>query len=138
MAELKTKKNDGSISEYLQAIEDPERKADCQNIYDLMAEITGDDGSLWGDSIVGFGSYHYKYDSGREGDWFITGFSNRKQQISLYIMSGFKRYEELMSNLGKHKTGKSCLYVKRLSDIDLDILEDLIRASVEFMNKKYN
>ncbi|MDZ7805637.1 MAG: hypothetical protein U5K71_00805 [Gracilimonas sp.] len=91
MAKLKTKKNDDSVSKYLQTIEDTDPRADCQKIYDLMAEITGEEDSIWGDSIVGFRSYHYKYDRGREGDWFITGFSNRKQQISLYIMSGFER-----------------------------------------------
>ena len=138
MAELKTKQNDKNVSEYLNAIEDPQRKEDCIKIYDLMAQITGEDGSMWGDSIVGFGTYHYKYDSGREGDWFITGFANRKQQISLYIMSGFERYDELMAKLGKHKTGKSCLYIKKLSDIEMEILEKLVRSSVEYMNKTYN
>lgn len=138
MAELKTKKNDQSVAEYLNAIEDPQRKSDCTKIHDLMAEITGKNGHMWGDSIVGFGSYHYKYESGREGDWFITGYSNRKQQISLYIMAGFDRYETLLGKLGKYKTGKSCLYIKKLSDVDISILEDLIRSSVEYMNNKYN
>jgi hypothetical protein len=138
MAELKTKKSDQSVTAYLNAIEDPQRKEDCTRIHDLMADITGNNGCMWGDSIVGFGSYHYKYESGREGDWFITGYSNRKQQISLYIMAGFKQYDTLMEQLGKHKTGKSCLYIKRLSDIDIDILEELIRSSVNYMNKKYN
>lgn len=138
MAELKTKKNDQSVAEYFRAIEDPQRKKDCTKIHDLMAGITGKKGCMWGDSIVGFGSYHYKYESGREGDWFLTGYSNRKQQISLYIMSGFERYEELLEKLGKHKTGKSCLYIKTLNDVDMSILEDLIRSSVEYMNSKYN
>lgn len=138
MAELKTKQNEKNVSEYLNAIEDPQRKEDCIKIHNLMVEITGEDGSMWGDSIVGFGKYHYKYDSGREGDWFITGFSNRKQQISLYIMAGFDRYNALISNLGKHKTGKSCLYIKKLNDIDFKVLEELIRSSLEYMNKTYN
>jgi len=138
MSDLKTKKNDGSVESYLQNIEDPDRRRDCLKIYELMADITGKEGCMWGDSIIGFGSYHYKYESGREGDWFITGFSNRKQQISLYIMAGFKNYDTLMKQLGKHKTGKSCLYIKRLSDIDMNILEELIRSSVNYMNKKYN
>lgn len=138
MSDLKTKKNDGSVESYLQNIEDPDRRRDCLKIYELMADITGKEGCMWGDSIIGFGSYHYKYESGREGDWFITGFSNRKQQISLYIMSGFAKYDTLMKQLGKHKTGKSCLYIKRLSDIDMNILEELIRSSVNYMNKKYN
>jgi len=90
---------------------------------------------MWGDSIVGFGSYHYCYDSGREGDWFLTGFSPRKQALTLYIMSGFKRYETLMRKLGKHKTGKSCLYIKTLADIDLKVLKELIEESVKHVSQ---
>lgn len=105
MAELKTKKNDESVQAYLDAIENEERQQDCQRIHEMMQHITGHPGSMWGESIVGYGSYHYKYESGREGDWFLSGFSNRKQSISLYIMSGFSRYEELLDQLGKHKTG---------------------------------
>jgi hypothetical protein len=93
---------------------------------------------MWGPSIVGFGSYHYKYDSGREGDMLLAGFSPRKQNLTLYIMAGFDRYENLMKRLGKHSTGKSCLYIKRLSDIDIDVLSEIISASYEHYNKKYN
>lgn len=92
---------------------------------------------MWGPSIVGFGSYHYKYESGREGDWPKTGFSPRKQNLTLYIMDGFDKYDELMAKLGKHKTGKSCLYVKRLSDIDTGVLTKLVKASVAHFDKKY-
>ncbi|RPI72272.1 MAG: DUF1801 domain-containing protein [Ignavibacteriales bacterium] len=93
---------------------------------------------MWGPSIIGFGDYHYKYESGREGDFFITGFSPRKQNLTLYIMPGFKRYEELMQNLGKFKTGQSCLYIKKLEDVDLKVLKELIADSVKYMKEKYN
>ena len=93
---------------------------------------------MWGDTIIGFGSYHYKYASGREGDWFITGFSPRKQNLTIYIMNGFDRYTELMSQLGKYKTSKSCLYIKKMEDIDLEILSNLINESVKYMVKKYH
>ncbi len=92
---------------------------------------------MWGTSIVGFGTYHYKYASGREGDWMLTGFSPRKQALTLYIMAGFEKYQELMDQLGTFKTGKSCLYVKRLSDINLDVLEELVRESVRYMKTQY-
>lgn len=137
MAGLKTKKNDESVQAYLDAIENEERQQDCQRIHKMMQKITGHPGSMWGESIVGYGSYHYKYESGREGDWFLSGFSNRKQSISLYIMSGFSGYEELLDQLGKHKTGKSCLYVNKLADIDEAVLKEMISASVAYMREKY-
>lgn len=137
MAELKTKKNDASVQKYLDAIEDPHRKEDCLKIHRMMQEITDHEGSMWGDSIVGYGSYHYKYESGREGDWFQAGFSNRKQSISIYIMSGFSDYDDLLSELGKHKTGKSCLYIKKLDDIDVSILRKMLETSVKFIQQKY-
>jgi hypothetical protein len=137
MAELKTKKNDASVEAYLNAIDDTQRKKDCQEIHELMQKVTGHEGSMWGDSIVGYGSYHYKYESGREGDWMQVGFSNRKQSISVYIMSGFSKYDGLLSKLGKHKTGKSCLYINKMEDIDEQILEEMIRTSVEYIQQKY-
>lgn len=137
MAELKTKKNDMSVQKYLDAIDDPQRKKDCLKIHELMQNVSGHEGNMWGDSMVGYGSYHYKYESGREGDWFLVGFSNRKQSISIYIMSGFSRYDDLLSNLGKHKTGKSCLYINKLEDIDESILQDMIETSIEFIQQKY-
>jgi hypothetical protein len=130
MAELKTKKNDASVQAYIDAIEDEDRRADCETVMALMSEVTGEEPAMWGDSIVGFGSYHYRYDSGREGDWLLTGFSSRKQNLTLYIMSGFSRFDELMGRLGKFKTGKSCLYLKRFEDIDADVLRVLIGESV--------
>ena len=128
MAELKTKPNNASVAEFLKGV-DPNRKADCQTLKKLMQEVTGKRPKMWGDSIVGFGSYHYKYDSGREGDFFVTGFSPRKQNLTLYIMSGFSRYPALMKKLGKHTTGRSCLYIKRLDDVDMDVLRELIEES---------
>ena len=135
MAELKTKKNTASVLEYIHAIEDPKRRADCLELAKLMEKVTGDKGSMWGTSIVGFGSYHYKYASGKEGDWMSTGFSSRKQALTIYIMAGFKRYESLISKLGKYKTGKSCLYVKSLDDIDREVLKELIHESVTHLKK---
>lgn len=104
-------------------------------ILDLMRDVTGVEPIMWGDSIIGFGTYHYKYTSGREADWFLTGFSPRKQSLTLYIMSGFSEYDQLLSKLGKHSTGKSCLYIKKLEDIDMDVLRDLILLSVEHMTE---
>ena len=122
------------MQDYIDGIDDENRRADCMAVMDVMRKVTGAEPAMWGDSIVGFGSYHYKYASGREGDWFETGFSSRKESLTLYIMSGFSRYEELMANLGKYKTGKSCLYLKKLDDVDRDVLEELIRESVTYVS----
>lgn len=135
MAELKTKPNDGDVEAFLAAIEDEGRRDDCRAILTLMRDITGCEPKMWGKSIVGFGSYHYKYDSGREGDWFVTGFSPRKQALTLYIMAGFSRFDEILGRLGKFKHGKSCLYVKTLDDVDRDVLRELIAASVDHVSK---
>jgi len=135
MAELKTKVNKASVSEFLNSIEDDAVRKDCKEIAEIMKEVTKEKPKMWGTSIVGYGSYHYKYASGREGDWFVTGFSPRKQTITLYIMSGFDRYNELLKKLGKHATGKSCLYIKRLADVDKKVLKELIKESVKVMKK---
>ncbi|WP_417589833.1 DUF1801 domain-containing protein [Owenweeksia hongkongensis] len=135
MSELKTKKNDKDPMEFIASVENEKRKADSRVVMDLMEKITGEKGTMWGPSIVGYGSYHYKYASGREGDWMITGFSPRKQSLTLYIMPGFDRYEELMGKLGKYKTGKSCLYINKLEDVDIDVLEQLVSLSVKHMKK---
>ena len=137
MAEPKSKKNKASAQDYLNAIEDAQRKADCKLVDKMMEEITGNKAVMWGASIVGYGTYHYVYSSGQEGDWMATGFSSRKQALTLYIMAGFKRYDELMSKLGKYKTGSSCLYIKKLEDLDLDVLKTLIKESYNFIRKKY-
>lgn len=137
MAELKTKKHDASVDAFIAKVEPEYRREDCRVVIDIMSKITKADPVMWGSSIVGFGSYHYVYESGREGDWMLCGFSPRKQNLTLYIMSGFSNYEALMSKLGKHKTGKSCLYINKLADIDLKVLKTLIQRSVEHMKKQY-
>ena len=126
MAELKTKQTELSVENYINAIADQQRQADCRIIIDMMKRITGDEPKMWGDSIVGFGNTHLKYESGRELEWFKTGFSNRKDAITLYSMYGFITQPELMQKLGKVKTGKGCLYIKKISDIDLNILEQML------------
>ena len=133
MAELKTKLTDASVKDFLDGIADERKRQDSYAILAMMQEVTGVEAKMWGDSIVGFGSYHYKYASGREADWMLVGFSPRKQNLTLYIMSGFEQYDELLQRLGKHSTGKACLYVKRLADIDLAVLRELVKLSVEHM-----
>lgn len=130
MAELKTKENDGDVMAFLNTVEDDQKREDCLEIHRIMQELSGSEAKMWGSSIVGYGSYHYKYASGREGDWFRVGFSPRKQNISMYIMSGVGQYHETLAKLGKYKTGKGCLYVKRLSDIDVEVLKDLIKQNI--------
>jgi hypothetical protein len=137
VAESKTKKTKASVAEFLKKIEDPQRRADCKRISRMMREATGNRAAMWGDSIVGFGQYTYRYASGRTGDWPIAGFSPRKNDLTLYIMPGFANYKRLLSKLGKHKTGKSCLYIKRLADVDEAVLEQLIHASVKHMREMY-
>ncbi|MEM9887226.1 MAG: DUF1801 domain-containing protein [Bacteroidota bacterium] len=137
MAELKTKENDGDVLAFLNSVEHEKRKADSFQLLEMMSKITGETPKMWGKTIVGFGSYHYKYASGREGDWYITGFSPRKQSMTIYIMTGFDRYDELMAKLGQYKTGKSCLYVNKLEDVDEAVLKELIAAAYEYMNIKY-
>ena len=137
MAELKTKQTEQSVDKFLKAVADETRRKDCLAVAKLMEEVTGLKPKMWGPSIVGFGSYHYKYASGQEGDWPIAAFSPRKQNLTLYIMPGFDRYDELMKKLGKHSTGKSCLYIKRLDDIHLPTLKKLVSESVKYMKKKY-
>ena len=131
--ELKTKVNDADVIAFLESVDDPKRKEDSLAMLDIMSEITGEEPKMWGKSIVGFGSYHYVYASGQEGDWMAIGFSPRKQSLTLYIMSGFKAYDELMAKLGKYKTGKSCLYIKKLEDVDMDVLRKLIKGSFDWM-----
>lgn len=138
MADVKTKKNTVSVTQFLNSVENETRRKDSKKVLKIMREITGEKPKMWGSAIVGFGSYHYKYASGTEGDWCLVAFSPRKQALSLYIMSGFSGHDTLMKKLGKHKTGKSCLYVNKLEDIDLKVLEQLISKSVAHMRKKYN
>ena len=131
MAELKTKQNDQSVEAFLNRVEEERKRQDSFIILELMEQVTGEKPTMWGDSIIGFGNYHYRYGSGREGDWFLTGFSPRKQNLTLYIMLGFQEYDELLMRLGKHKTGKACLYINKVADIDLPTLKELVRQSAE-------
>lgn len=137
MAELKTKENDASVQAFLEKVGDKQKREDCKRIAAMMEEISGYPPKMWGPSIVGYGRYHYKYDSGHEGDFFRVGFSPRKQNITIYIMPGFEHFDDQLEKLGKYSTGKSCLYIKRLSDIDLDVLETLIKESLACMAKEY-
>ena len=124
-----------SVEKFLEGIDDERKRADSRELLDLMKDITGEEAVMWGDSIVGFGAYHYKYESGREGDMPLAGFSPRKQSLTLYIMDGFDEYDGLLGKLGKHSTGKACLYVKRLDDVDRDVLRELVRRSVAHMRQ---
>jgi hypothetical protein len=131
MAELKTKPTETSVESFLAGVADDARRADCRALVKLMKRVTKAKPRMWGPSIVGFGSYRYKYDSGREGEWFLAGFSPRKSDLTLYIMSGLGPHAALLGRLGKHKTGKSCLYLKRLADVDLDVLRELIERGAK-------
>jgi hypothetical protein len=131
MYELKTKPNEKKVTSFLKKVPDIKKRQDCFTVLKLMEDVTKQKPKMWGDSIIGFGHYHYRYASGHEGDMFLTGFSPRKQYLTLYIMSGFRAFDTLTKKLGKFKTGKSCLYIKKLEDIDLDILKKLIRQSIE-------
>lgn len=133
MAELKTKPTDTSVEAFLHGVENDKKREDAFAILALMQEITGEPPKLWGSSIIGFGSYHYKYASGHEGDACLTGFSPRKQNLVLYILAGFDQYDALMAKLGKYKTGKSCLYINKLADIDQTVLRELVAQSVAHM-----
>ena len=137
MAENKTKPTKLSVTAFMNGIEDPAMRRDARKVSAMMRKATGSRARMWGSNIVGFGEYHYKYDSGREGDFMIVGFSPRKQALALYVIPGFKPFSPLMKKLGKHKTGKSCLYIKRLSDVDEDVLAKLIGESVQLMRKTY-
>lgn len=130
MAELKTKVNKASVDKFINNIKDERVREDCRRIVEIMKKATAAEPKMWGSSIVGFGSYHYKYASGREGDWFLVGFSPRKQNLTLYLTYGFEEYDSLLKKLGKYSTGKSCLYIKRLAEVDLKILTELIAKSV--------
>lgn len=131
MAKVKTKPTQASVKEFFNQIPDEARRQDCIEIAKIMEEVTGENPKMWGPSIVGFGTYHYKYDSGHEGDWMLIGFSARKKDLTLYIMMGFEKFPELMKQLGKYSKGKSCLYIKKLSDINMPTLKKLIKQSVK-------
>lgn len=139
MAELKTKVTNASVLEFIHAIDDEVKRADCLVLLDLFKKITKEEPKMWGSSIIGFGSYHYKSNrSSQEGDWPITGFSPRKQNLSLYIMPGFDSAAGLLKKLGKHSTSVACLYIKKLADVDLEVLSKIISQSVTEMKKRHS
>jgi hypothetical protein len=137
MADLKTQPSDASVDQFIQAVPDKQRRQDEIALLALMQRITQQEPQLWGGTMVGFGRYHYTYASGRSGTWFITGFAPRKRETTVYIMPGFEPYAALLEQLGKHRLGKSCLYIKRLSDVDRQVLETLIAQSVTDMAARY-
>ena len=137
MAELKTKLNDASVDQYLEGIKDEQTRADCYQILDMMQKVIKAEPKMWGTSIIGFGSHHLKYASGREIDWFLAGFSPRKQNITLSRMGGFEDYYALLGKLGKHTLGKGCLYIKKLGDVDTKVLTKIVTNSVRQMKQSY-
>ena len=136
-AKNKTVPTTASVDDFIAGVADEARARDCRELVRLMRTATGETPRMWGPGIVGFGEYHYKYDSGREGDSFIIGFSPRKSELALYFVNGFATSADLLARLGRHKTGKSCLYVKRLDDLDRGALTELIERSVKHMTRKY-
>lgn len=137
MSENKTKGTEASVEEFLQQVDHPTRRSDSMALNALFQEVTGWKPRMWGPSIIGYGAYHYIYESGREGDFLATGFSPRKQNLSVYIMPGYTDFSDILAKLGKHKIGKSCLYINKLADIDLDVLKTLIRAGLDDLDTKW-
>lgn len=131
MGELKTRPTDRDVTEFLNGIEDEEKRRDCFTLADLMQRITGDKAEMWGESMIGFGRYKYRYASGQTGEWFKTGFAPRKGSLTIYIMAYLENFPQIMERLGKYKTGKSCIYIKRLADIDTQVLDELIGQSLK-------
>jgi hypothetical protein len=138
MSANKTVPTGKSVTEFLEAISLPQKKADAYELLEMMKSITGEEPVMWGPSIIGFGSYHYRYESGREGDMLLTGFSPRAQNFSLYVGAGSERNKKLLQKLGKHSIGKSCLYIKRLSDVDRNVLKEIIKTSYQHYKAKFN
>tara|TARA_R110000751_G_scaffold77876_2_gene156970 strand:- start:303 stop:725 length:423 start_codon:yes stop_codon:yes gene_type:complete len=138
MAANKTQPTSNSVIDYLNTVDNNKRREDAFVLLDLFDNIMSEKAVLWGESLIGYGEYHYKYESGREGDFFLTGFSPRKQNLSIYIMPGFKKYTHLLTKLGKHKAGAACLYINKIEDIDITILKQLIKESADYMRTKYN
>jgi len=137
ISDLKPKQNEKSVDDFINKIEDPKKQEASKRILEILKDISRKKAEMWGDSIIGFGKYHYKYATGREGDWMRIGFSPRKQYLTLYIIDGFDKHTKLLEKLGKYKTGKSCLYIKKLQDIDINILKELLEKSLQNMNKLY-
>lgn len=137
MAENKTRETDKDVRAFLNTVENERKRKDSFTLLELMQDITGEAPRMWGDTMVGFGKYHYKYASGREGDAMLTGFSPRKQNFALYVLAGFDEQDALLNQLGKYKTGKSCLYINKLDDVNMDVLKELVQRCVEHMRKTY-
>ena len=138
MAENKTQPTKQSPNAYINAVENDVRRKDAKSLLSIMKKVTGERPVMWGPSIIGFGKYHYTYESGREGDMFLTGFSPRKSNIAVYLMPGFDGKEDMLARLGKHKTGRSCLYINKLADVNLDVLTELIEKDYHYMKAKYD
>ncbi len=134
MSELKTQPSGDSVSEFISNLLDEQRRLDCEKLNLIFSEVTNQNPVIWGGSIIGYGHYHYKYESGRQGDWFTVGFSPRKQNITLYFMIGVEKLAPLLKSLGKHKTGTSCVYINKLSDIKEEVLRNLIKQTIESVN----
>ena len=137
MSKMKTIPTAASVDAFIDAVEDEQKRTDSRALAALMEEVTGEPAQMWGTAIVGFGTYHYRYASGREGDFMLVGFSPRKRALTLYIMAGFSEYDALLAQLGKHTIGKSCLYIKRLADVDQAVLRDIVERSVRYIRGKY-
>ena len=138
MAELKTRATSASVTEFLNGIADRQKRADCKAVARMMRAATGKRAKMWGSSIIGYGRYDYRHANGKKNSFFLSGFSPRARNISIYIMPGFEPFNPLMRRLGKYKTGKSCLYINSLSDVDSDVLQTLIESSVEYMRDRYS
>lgn len=137
MYELKTKETDNSVIEFIENVENPKKREDAYRLLDIFTETTGCEAKMWGPSIIGFGSYHYKYESGHEGDAPLVGFSPRKAKISLYFATGDPEREKLLMGFGKHTSGKGCVYINKVADIHIDVLVELINQSVRFLKETY-
>lgn len=138
VATLKTTVNDASVEDFINKVEDEVKRQDSRTLLKLFAKVTGEKPRMWGSSIIGFGSYHYKSEKSRqEGEWMLTGFSPRKQNLTLYVIPGFDDYQDLLSELGKHKTSVGCLYINKLADVDLAVLEELVKSSFAAMKSEH-
>lgn len=136
MAKLKTAPNDLSVTDFLDSVEDEQKRQDSYTLLETMQRLSGAEPIMWGSSIIGFGNYRYRYKSGREGDWFLTGFSPRKNALTLYLMGGLEQQAELLEKLGKYKRGKGCLYIKKLSEVDTDVLEEMIALGIRKLQEQ--
>lgn len=137
MADTKTKPTTQDVAEFLDGVENETRREDGRALLAMMQDVTGEEPRMWGPSMIGFGGYHYRYESGHEGDMFRVGFSPRKAELSVYLLPGAERYAELLARLGKHRMGKSCLYIRKLADVDMTVLRELVETSVAEMRRRY-